>query len=371
MLTARRVSLAGCGAWSDTTHIKRTGSIMATTRSTSSGTEFSPLVPASTNPVAEVLLNRQESNSRPGQRTDGATVALVIEGGGMRGVVSGGMVTALQHLNLGEAFDAIVGTSAGALAGAYFLAGQAALGTSIYYEDLTGKEWLNYRRIFQLEPPLALDYLLGKVMVERKPLNTEAILASEVPLYAVAARWPDLTPKVLGGFQSPEELRTALHASARIPVAAGRPIRVGDDDVVDGAYAESIPIRTALTLTPKPTHVLALLTRPNGAARTQMRLSQRLILYPMMNWVLPGLSRATAGRPRRYADELQQLERMATGGPGPVAQTIQLESHEALVSQLEQDPEILFAGARAGAAAVHLAITGHIPTLYRGLNFAP
>jgi predicted patatin/cPLA2 family phospholipase len=209
---------------------------------------------------------------------------------------------------------------------------------------------------------------LGKVMVERKPLNTEAILASEVPLYAVAARWPDLTPKVLGGFQSSDELRTALHASARIPIATGKPIRVGEDDVVDGSYTESIPVQVALALTPKPTHVLALLTRPHGVARSRMRLSQRLILYPMMNCVLPGLSQATAGRPRRYADELRQLERMSTAGSDPVAQTIQLQSHEVLINQLEQDPDVLFAGARAGAAAVHLAINGRIPTLYRGLD---
>src|SRR3954452_17802375 len=62
-------------------------------------------------------------------------VALVVEGGCMRGVISAGALTALEHLRLAERFDAVYGVSAGALGGAYMLAGQAALGTSIYFDD--------------------------------------------------------------------------------------------------------------------------------------------------------------------------------------------------------------------------------------------
>jgi predicted patatin/cPLA2 family phospholipase len=343
--------------------------LLATTEPSATDLALNGRMTATTNPVAEVLLRRREAHSRPGRRTDGATVALVIEGGGMRGVVAGGMVTALQQLNLGEAFDVVVGTSAGALAGAYFLAGQARLGTSIYYEDLTGKEWLNYRRVLGGRPPLALDYLLSRVMVEKKPLDTEAILASGIPLHAVAATWPDLSRKVFSDFESSDELRTALHASARIPVATGHPVRVGSDLVVDGSYSESIPLQAALEFSPRPTHVLVLLTRPHGAVRARMSLGQRLLLYPLMNLVLPGLSQATASRPQRYAEELQHLERLTSpGSDGPVALAVKLPAHDVLVKQLEQDPSVLYSGARAGAAAVHLAVTGKVPTFYRGLD---
>ena len=53
----------------------------------------------------------------------------------MRGIVSAGMVTALEHLALRDVFDAVYGASAGAMNGAYFVAGQAAYGTTIYYEN--------------------------------------------------------------------------------------------------------------------------------------------------------------------------------------------------------------------------------------------
>src|SRR3954452_567595 len=48
-------------------------------------------------------------------RSPGSRLALVVEGGGMRGAVSGGMALALDELGLAHAFDAAYGSSAGTL----------------------------------------------------------------------------------------------------------------------------------------------------------------------------------------------------------------------------------------------------------------
>jgi hypothetical protein len=77
---------------------------------------------------------------------DGARIALAIEGGAMRGVVSAGMVAALEQLGLTDAFDAVYGSSAGAINGAYFLAGQANLGVTIYSEDINNRHFIDLRR---------------------------------------------------------------------------------------------------------------------------------------------------------------------------------------------------------------------------------
>ena len=87
------------------------------------------------NPVIQLILDRLRSESQPLQRKDGYKLGLAIEGGAMRGVVSAGMVTALEYLGLLRVFDAVYGSSAGAFNGAFFLAGQAAFGTTIYYLD--------------------------------------------------------------------------------------------------------------------------------------------------------------------------------------------------------------------------------------------
>ncbi|MBW1714100.1 MAG: patatin-like phospholipase family protein [Deltaproteobacteria bacterium] len=69
-------------------------------------------------PVLEVLGQRTEAGSLPGQRRDNFKLGLAVEGGGMRGVVSAGMLLGLAQLGLRPALDAVYGASAGALNGA-------------------------------------------------------------------------------------------------------------------------------------------------------------------------------------------------------------------------------------------------------------
>ncbi len=63
----------------------------------------------------------------------------------MRGVVSGAMLMALRDLGLAHAFDAVYGSSAGAINAAYFLTGQVE-GLHIYTQELAkGDNFLDLR----------------------------------------------------------------------------------------------------------------------------------------------------------------------------------------------------------------------------------
>src|SRR6476620_3724661 len=125
--------------------------------------------------MIELLKARAARGSRAPHH-DGAVIALAIEGGAMRGVVSAGMVAALETLGLTNAFDAVYGSSAGAINGAYFLAGQARLGTRIYFEDINNARFIDLRRALAGRPIVDLGYLLDEVAVRRKPLDTAAVL---------------------------------------------------------------------------------------------------------------------------------------------------------------------------------------------------
>jgi predicted patatin/cPLA2 family phospholipase len=304
-------------------------------------------------PVLDLIAARLESGSKPHHRSDDEKLVLVIEGGGMRGVVSGGMVTALDELGLHDTFDMVVGTSAGALAGAFFLARQPRMGTSIYYEDLTGREWLDYRRGIKGTPILALDYLFDELMATHKPLDWAAVIESSAPLYAIATEWPSYEKAVFGSFRTPDELRSALRASARIPVITGEPVELNDSLYIDGSLSESIPMQTALDF--GATHLLVLLTRPPGKVRRDPGWAQRNIAFPVMNWKLTGLGKAYSQRAPRYRRELALLEQLEAGGQ---ALGIKVADDAGLVGQLEQNPRALFSGAAKGAEAVHLALTG-------------
>lgn len=79
-----------------------------------------------THDVLNLLHQRYHTHSTPANRSvyDNATLALAIEGGGIRGAVSGGMAAAVVCLGLSNAFDAIYGSSAGSIIGSYFVSRQ-------------------------------------------------------------------------------------------------------------------------------------------------------------------------------------------------------------------------------------------------------
>jgi len=76
--------------------------------------------------VLNLLHQRYNSKSTPMSREPGddSILALSIEGGGMRGAVSGGMAAAIACLGLSNAFDSIYGSSAGSIIGSYFVSRQ-------------------------------------------------------------------------------------------------------------------------------------------------------------------------------------------------------------------------------------------------------
>lgn len=74
-------------------------------------------------PALQLLRQRALAGSQPGQRRDPFKLGLVVEGGGMRGCVSGGALQALTDLGMRECFDAVYGSSAGAINSTYFLSG--------------------------------------------------------------------------------------------------------------------------------------------------------------------------------------------------------------------------------------------------------
>jgi predicted acylesterase/phospholipase RssA len=71
--------------------------------------------------VLRALAARHRAGSQPLARDDGLRIALIIEGGAMRGIISAGMALTLDELGLVPAFDAVYGASAGAITGAWLL----------------------------------------------------------------------------------------------------------------------------------------------------------------------------------------------------------------------------------------------------------
>ena len=168
-------------------------------------------------PVVAALQARRRNKSKPGARSDGYKIALAIEGGGLRGCVSAGMASALAYLGMEDCFDMVLGSSAGSIIGAYFVARATPATTYQFFcnhlttskDHLDGASWLDISRLVDLfspravpravrsekterrqaRPAMLLDYPMDDIMQRLCPLDWDAFARNDAkqPMYVIAA----------------------------------------------------------------------------------------------------------------------------------------------------------------------------------------
>jgi len=296
--------------------------------------------------IVEILKARRDRGSRA-PHGDGASIALAVEGGAMRGVISAGMVGALEELGLTDAFDAVYGSSGGAINGAYFLAGQARLGSTVYYEDINSRHFIDLRRAVLGRPIVDLGFLLDDVATRRKVLAVERVLASPSPLSVMATDVDTGSAERFRGFRTRQELMAALRAGATMPVVAGPPRRIDGRRFLDASLSQPIPVPAAEA--DGHTHVLVLLTR-SGSMKPQPSAFDRFYIGPRLRRLSPTLADHYLNRAEPYAALLRHID--AGRGPLGRAAVTAIRVSGARISKLERRRAVLEEGARKGRDAV-------------------
>jgi predicted patatin/cPLA2 family phospholipase len=281
---------------------------------------------------------------------DGASIALCVEGGAMRGVVSAGMVSALEELGLVNAFDAVYGSSAGAVNAAYFLAGQARMGTAIYYEDINTRHFIDLWRMFRGRPIVNLGFLLEEVSVKRKILDTARVLASPTPLAVLATDADTAEAAVFRDFRDGGDLLMAMRAGSTMPVTAGHPCEYRGRRYFDASLSEPIPVPSAEVA--GHSHIVVLLTRPSGETR-RLSAFDRYYVLPRLKYMSPLLARKYRDRIGPYSALVERINasgRIATPAGAPAVTGLRPSGDT--ISILERRKEVLVAGSEQGYRAV-------------------
>lgn len=296
--------------------------------------------------VIDLLRSRVRRRSRP-PHDDGANIALAVEGGAMRGVISAGMVWALEDLGFVAAFDAVYGSSAGSINAAYFLAGQAGLGTSIYYEDINNRSFIDLRRPLRGRPIVNLGFLLDDIACRRKELQVARLLDSATPLTVLATDVESEAPQAFDRFQSRADLFGALRAGATMPIVAGGPFLYQGRRYLDASLSEPIPVPTAESR--GHTHILVLLTR-SGAMRPKPSSFDRFFVGPQLRRLSPSLAARYLKRAEPYSALLHAIDNGS--GPRGLAEVRSIRVSGLHVSRLERRRDVLETAARRGYDAV-------------------
>jgi predicted patatin/cPLA2 family phospholipase len=310
------------------------------------GLDWRALVLDPRHPVLEVLRERARDGSTPGRRHDTHRVALVVEGGGMRGVVSAGMTAALERLGLTGCFDLVVGASAGAINGAALIGGVAREGAAAYHGPLASRKFVNPARALRGRPVIDVAYVLEYASEGLDAGRHERVLASPIALHCVAVSVETAETVTFSGMSSKAELYDAVLASSRMPWAGGPPVEVGGRRYVDGGLGSAIPVAEALDA--GATHVLALQTRPHGVPRkSASRIADVLIVRHLraLNPALATLYRERVGWYERVVQDVARRSLDWGGGP-PYVAGLRPPAGTPVVSQIERRSEVLSAACR-------------------------
>jgi predicted patatin/cPLA2 family phospholipase len=250
--------------------------------------------------VAELVRRRLA-----GDRSDGATLALVIEGGGMRGVISASMAAVLEREGITGCLDLVVGTSAGSVNAAAVAAGTAEGMAASYAEVFAGRrEYADPRRLLVRGRPAvdaerivaATDELLG--------LAKGALANPALRLAAVATDIATAQPVTLEGYDDAAGLLRALQASSTLPFVGGPPVDFRGRHWLDGGITDAVPVAAARDL--GATHAIVLATRPTGSAPTWGPMDHVVDRY--LRRLNPDLATSYRARPERYAIERAAME---------------------------------------------------------------
>ena len=180
-------------------------------------------------------------------RSEQAKIALVVEGGGMRGIFCAGVLDAFQQFNF-DPFNLYFGVSSGSLNLLSFLSEQIRRNRDVYEYCTSNKKFINFQRFMTGGNFIDLDWM-WQSSIEAYPLDTDKIF-SKIPhpkqLYVVCSNIDKGSVQYIE--PNINNLRQVITASSAIPVLYRTPVYLDNDKYVDGGLTDPIPVYKAYEL---------------------------------------------------------------------------------------------------------------------------
>jgi predicted patatin/cPLA2 family phospholipase len=231
---------------------------------------------------------------------------LVLEGGALRGVYSSGVQGVLYSARV--PLDCVVGTSAGAMNGVNYLAGQPERSFRIDHRYARDKNFMGWRPLLREGQIFNFPYLFGAVN-DAYPLDTEALNASPLRFVAVAS---DLATGDPAYFQrgSCGDLMAAVRASASMPLLS-LPTEVDGKLYYDGG--PSMPAAVSWALAEGYEKIVVILTRAKGYRKKPFGHATRGAVWGKFR-KFPLFREMLLTSPARYNRIMDEIDRLEESG---------------------------------------------------------
>ncbi|HQB79042.1 MAG TPA: patatin family protein [Tenuifilaceae bacterium] len=253
--------------------------------------------------------------------------ALVLEGGGFRGMFTAGVLEVFLEQQL--SFESVYGVSAGAAYGASYISNQ--LGRNMAVNQYIGdKRYCSIGNLLRKGSLFSWEFIYEEIPQHIIPFDYDALKQSASKFWVGASNCETGKAEFfLLNDADKKEFKTILAASGSLPFIAPI-VSYKDRLLLDGGLADSIPFEHALNSGHK--RAVVILTQPKGYRKEPLK---RTTLVKWYYRKYPKVYEMLASRAVRYNQSLEKLEQLERDGIVYVIRP----TNTLLVSRLENKPE--------------------------------
>ena len=236
-------------------------------------------------------------------------IGLVLEGGGMRGIYTVGVLDAFTKYNFMP--DYLIGVSAGASNGVSYISRQKgrALRTNInYIGDRRYLSWSNYIKTGSL---FGMDFLYEEIPQKLDPFDYESFFKNPCD-FKVGVTNAETGKAEFYGKASLHDGATVLKASSSIPLVAN-PVNYRGNTYFDGGTAAPIPVGEALK--DGCDKIIVVLTRDRNFIKPPLRC------FPLVAWKMkeyPAMVDLLKRHHEVYRENQEEIRRLEKEGKAMV-----------------------------------------------------
>ncbi len=165
-------------------------------------------------------------------------IGLVLEGGGMRGMYTAGVLDVFMNNNI--QFDGVIGVSAGAIHGGTYIAAQKGRNLRYYKKYCKDPRFISIRNWLKTGNIVGEDFCYHELPDKLDIFDYEAFKKNNTPFYAVCSNIETGKAEYLRISDMKKQI-DILRASASLPYFS-RPVCIGRKKYLDGGCTDSIPV---------------------------------------------------------------------------------------------------------------------------------
>lgn len=230
---------------------------------------------------------------------------LVLEGGGMRGIFTIGVLD--NFMDRGISFPYTIGVSAGACNGLSYMSGQRGRGKFINVDLLKEYDYIGFKYLFTKRNIMDFDLLFHKLPEEIYPYDYDALARTKGVFEIVATDCLTGKPCYLEEKRNPKRVIDIVKASSSLPFVC--PITTVDGvPMLDGGITDSIPLERAISQ--GFDNNVVVLTRNRGYRKPCKPTKVPFFFYRKY----PNVKEAIRRRNEMYNRQMELVERLEDEG---------------------------------------------------------